>query len=160
MKSNLPHFKNLPWTYKMLHFKEEPYRFSDEWDPSLQTKSLLLYIIGLHRNISIKIYFLLRSCQDTVNCTGACRTPVYCQSSRPCTSRGYCTSRVHCSNTRPPTSSSYVPKSVHATAAGGHSGTKGVRGRGGSAEKEGKPRSGPHRASTGKQLCRLIKQYC
>ena len=34
-----------------------------------------------------------------------------------------------------------------------------MRGRGGSAEKEGKPRSGPHRASTGKQLCRLIKKY-
>ncbi len=128
--------------------------------------SNLCSFITLHlNNLSIIVFSHFRSCQDTSNCTGACRTPpVYCQSARPCTSssRGYCTSRVHCSNTRP-SSSGYVPKSVHSTTtaaaavanSGGDRGSKGVRGRGGSAEKEGKARTGNHRSSTGTKIDRL-----
>ena len=37
---------SLPWASKKLHCKGEPYRFSGERDPSLQTISLLLYILG------------------------------------------------------------------------------------------------------------------
>ena len=37
---------SLPWASKKLHCKGEPYRFSGERDPLLQTISLLLYILG------------------------------------------------------------------------------------------------------------------
>ena len=44
--------KNLHWTYNKLHCKWEPYQFSGERDPSLQTKKAYYFIY-------IKIYCLI-----------------------------------------------------------------------------------------------------